>query len=160
MTSLRYELGDPPQVLTLTAATLAALDRHRQTRWFHREAGGQLFARIEGREITVEFASPPRSRDRRGRSFFKPSRRDEQLEIDSMHKRGLHYVGDWHSHPEDTPTPSRRDIKSIGDTVRRSKHDLRGFLLLIVGRVPGSQGIHLSIHDGNQCIELHSLPLA
>jgi len=154
MTPLQYRLGDPPQQLTLGPEALATLDRYRQTRWYHLEAGGQLFARIYEREVVVEVASPPKRSDRRGRAFFKPSRRCEQIEIDEMHTCGFHYVGDWHSHPEDVPTPSKKDIQSIGAAVRKSDHDLGGFLLLIVGRRPGQRGIHLSIHDGSQSIEL------
>lgn len=158
MSELRYQFGDPRQSLILSASTLDALDQYKQTRWYHREAGGQLFARIEDLEITVEFASSPKKQDKRGRSWFRPNRKDEQAEIDEMHARGLHYVGDWHSHPADLPTPSARDISSIGETVRKSEHDLDGFLLLILGRAPGMNGLHLSIHDGEQWTELRPSP--
>jgi len=157
MTAFHYQLGDPTQSLILSATALTILDRHKQTRWFHKEAGGQLFARIDGLVIMVELASSPKKRDRRGRFSFRPNRRDEQAEIYKMHKRGLHYVGDWHSHPENEPTPSIRDINSIGETVRLSKHDLRGLLLLIVGREPGINGLHLTFHDGKEYTELHPI---
>lgn len=59
---------------------------------------------------------------------------------------GLDYVGDWHTHPEDVPTPSSDDLLSIAEVVRRSTHHLPGFLLLIVGRKPFPNGLWASFH--------------
>ena len=55
------------------------------------------------------------------------------MEIDEMHKAGLHFVGDWHTHPEEIPTPSSSDIRTIKEAVAKSKHHLHGFVLIIVG---------------------------
>jgi hypothetical protein len=50
-------------------------------------------------------------------------------------------------HPEDEPTPSSDDLTSIGDVVRKSKHHLPGFLLLIVGRKQFPEGLWASFHS-------------
>ena len=49
------------------------------------------------------------------------------------------YLGDWHTHPEDVPKPSPRDLASIDDIARRSMHQLPGFLLCIVGQLSGAR---------------------
>src|SRR5262249_19655585 len=107
--------------------------RHRQTSRCSSEAGGQLFAVIEGHRWIIVRATGPRASDFRRRFRFFPSRRHEQAEIDQLFISGLHYIGDWHTHPEARPTPSMMDLQSIDETVRNSVHQLPGFLLVIVG---------------------------
>ncbi|WP_315715373.1 MULTISPECIES: Mov34/MPN/PAD-1 family protein [unclassified Bradyrhizobium] len=126
---------------------LAVFDAHRQRRFYHREAGGQLFARVRGHDWEIIAATGPRSRDIRGRGWFRPHRASEQEEIFRHHEMGLDYVGDWHTHPEDLPTPSGDDLTSITDVVRQSTHHLPGFLLLIVGREPFPGGLWASFHS-------------
>jgi integrative and conjugative element protein (TIGR02256 family) len=133
---------------------LATFDAHRQRRCYQREAGGQLFARVQNNDWEIVSATGPRSRDRRGRFSFWPHRASEQEEIFEQHALGLDYVGDWHTHPEERPTPSPDDLTSIAEIVRRSTHHLPGFLLLIVGRRPFPDGLWASFHsvDGARSI--------
>jgi integrative and conjugative element protein (TIGR02256 family) len=126
---------------------LATFDAHRQRRFYQREAGGQLFARVRDDDWEIVAATGPRSRDRRGRFSFWPHRASEQKEIFEHHALGLDYVGDWHTHPQDKPTPSPDDLSSITEIVRRSTHHLPGFLLMIVGRDPYPEGLLASFHS-------------
>jgi integrative and conjugative element protein (TIGR02256 family) len=128
---------------------LATFDAHRQRRFYQREAGGQLFARVQGTDWEIVHATGPKVRDRRSRFSFWPDRVTEQQEIFDQHARGFDYVGDWHTHPENSPTPSRSDVASISRVVRESKHHLPGFLLLIVGRMPFPEGLWASFHSVN-----------
>ena len=131
------------------AGPLSVFAAHRQTRLFHREAGGQLFGRAGRKRWKVTHATGPNRRDRRCRLRFEPDRGREQREIAAFHARGLDYLGDWHTHPEDTPSPSPRDLASIEDIVRRSAHEMPGFLLCIVGRDEPPDGLWLSLHRGS-----------
>ncbi|MFD1476692.1 Mov34/MPN/PAD-1 family protein [Ancylobacter polymorphus] len=130
-------------------AVLLHVSHHRQTSCWRREAGGQLFARIHGDEWSVEQATGPRQGDLRSRFGFRPNRKAEQQEIGERFTAGLHYVGDWHTHPESSPKPSSTDISSMKDMVSASHHELPGFLMMIVGTRPGPSGIWLSIHRAN-----------
>jgi integrative and conjugative element protein (TIGR02256 family) len=96
----------------------------------------------------VEEVTGPRPGDRRSRTSYVPDRAAEQAEILDCHARGLHYVGDWHSHPDAQPTPSITDLESIAECVTKSAHALNGFLLIIVGQSDPPEGLHVSIHDG------------
>ncbi len=71
-----------------------------------------------------------------------------------MHERNLHYLGDWHTHPEPVPVPSKRDLKSINECARKSTHGLSGFILIVVGTAPSPQGLHVSLHSGNEQLVL------
>ncbi|MCJ2124574.1 Mov34/MPN/PAD-1 family protein [Methylobacterium sp. J-077] len=130
----------------ITAEALTTFAGHRQKRCYHREAGGQLFGSIRPSIWTVLEATGPRKGDRRGRYGFWPDRASEQRDIHSFHARGLEYLGDWHTHPEDRPTPSGKDMTSIASIVRESTHHLPGFLLCIVGRLSFPDGLWLSLH--------------
>ena len=122
-------------------------DAHRQKGWLSKEAGGQLFAAIDGGVWHVVAATGPRVADRRGRFHFWPDRKTEQREIDQHFITGLVYVGDWHTHPEDVPTPSHDDTLSIQNVVRESTLYTSGLLLCIVGLARFPKGLHVSFHD-------------
>jgi integrative and conjugative element protein (TIGR02256 family) len=132
--TLKFKVGQIS--ISIESQVLATFDAHRQRRFYQREAGGQLFARVWDDEWEIVSATGPRSRDRRGRFSFWPHRASEQEEIFEYHALGFDYVGDWHTHPEDKPNPSSDDLTSISEVVRRSTHHLPGFLLMIVGRSP------------------------
>ena len=138
-----------PDGLTLHIAppVLAHFYNHVQRRCWSREAGGQLFASIKNKRWTIAKATGPRPTDLRSRFSFRPDRKAEKAEILSFFQEGLHYVGDWHTHPQDVPSPSNTDMCNITDTVQASEHSLPGFLMIIVGRLPAPEGLWLSFHD-------------
>ncbi|WP_377894802.1 Mov34/MPN/PAD-1 family protein [Alteromonas sp. R78001] len=119
--------------IKLSAPVVAHFKEHMQVNEKDKEAGGQLFARVEGSQWFIERASGPFRQDTRSRFGFKPNRKREQKEIDLAFENGLHFVGDWHSHPEPVPTPSGQDRCSILDLFKNSEHQLEGFLMIIVG---------------------------
>jgi integrative and conjugative element protein (TIGR02256 family) len=144
---LEYKLSDESN-LVISDEVIAHLLKHRQLHIWSREAGGQLFATFDGTDVTVHKVTGPRRTDRRGRRHYEPDRAAENAEITKMHADGLHFVGDWHTHPEDRPKPSVLDVKSLGECVRRSSHQLKVFFLIVVGRNAPPEGFHISIHDG------------
>ena len=126
---------------------VAMFENHRQNRFYHREAGGQLFGHVGPDYWKIIHATGPDRRDRRCRFGFRPDREREQKEIFYFHAAGFDYLGDWHTHPQDMPEPSSKDIASIEDIVQKSTHHLPGFLLCIVGRVAFPSGMWLSFHN-------------
>ncbi len=142
-----YALPDG-STLAITDAVESHLLKHRQLKLWNREAGGQLFATFDGPSVVIREATGPRKRDRRGRWHYIPDRDAENAEIAERHQRGLHYVGDWNTHPQDVPSPSNRDLDSIRDCVKKSQHNLEGFILVIVGRLDPPAGLHVLLHDG------------
>lgn len=135
--------------------------RYQQLHTHSVEAGGQLFAQINGNDIVLQIATKPHRRDIRTRYSYVPDRAAQQAEIDRLHARDLHFVGDWHTHPDSHPLPSLQDMRSIKDTFRLSKHCLNGFLLVIVGTAPFPGGLYVGLHNGTESLRLetHSTPL-
>ena len=142
---ISYSATASAQTIVLTDPVLDCFDRHRQMTATSPEAGGQLFARFDGNIIRVECATGPRSSDRRSSTSFVPNRKAERREIRRSFKKGLHYVGDWHTHPESHPSPSKIDILSFRDMYRKSLHKLASFLMVIVGTAPGEDGLYVAL---------------
>lgn len=135
--------------LRFSPAALAHLRRYRQSRLWHREAGGQLFANVSDNLIEVVEAAGPRPTDHRTIFGYKPDRNAEQLEIKERYARDLHFVGDWHTHRQRVPCPSSTDIESISDTAKLSDHNLAGFVLVVVGTAKFPAGLHVSFHGAS-----------
>jgi integrative and conjugative element protein (TIGR02256 family) len=156
--SLEFKVGESGQVLTMSARVLKRFEKYQQWEDGSAEAGGQLFARLSSTDVVIEEATGPRASDLRTRTLYVPDRAAEQAEIDSWHTRRLHYVGDWHTHPELHPEPSGSDRESIRESFIRSKHSLRGFLMVIVGTAEFPNGLYVSLNDSEN--ELVLVPRA
>jgi integrative and conjugative element protein (TIGR02256 family) len=156
LSALHYSLGESGQHLVLAPEVLRHFQQHRQRHWWQSEAGGQLFARIQGAEIMVSKASGPRPTDRRTRGSYQGDRRAEQREIEGNYEMGLHYVGDWHTHACAKPVPSSRDLDTISDIAKRSSHGLNALALVIVGTDPSPAGICSLLHNGRDYIFLRA----
>jgi integrative and conjugative element protein (TIGR02256 family) len=153
-----YPIPSSTQRIVLPLAVVQRFHRYQQKRWWQKEAGGQLFARFDLPDIVVEEATGPRRSDWRTRYAYHPNRSAEQKEIAARHANGLHFVGDWHTHPETLPVPSRDDADSMKDLVVRSKHSLNGFLLVIVGRDVFPRGLSVSLFTPATRITLTAIP--
>ncbi|SDE85586.1 integrative and conjugative element protein, VC0181 family [Terriglobus roseus] len=131
--------------------------QHQQTSPFANEAGGQLFARISPSCISILRATGPRPTDHRTRYGYIPDHTKEQNEINEMFKEGLLFIGDWHTHPQKIPSPSRSDQLSIRNVFRGSRHHLPALLLLIAGTEGFPAGLHLSFHSADTDIKLEPI---
>jgi integrative and conjugative element protein (TIGR02256 family) len=143
-----YPIGASGQALVLSDTVIEYLENHRQIEQCSAEAGGQLFASFVAREVRIEEATGPRPTDKRGHTFYRPDRRAERKEIKDRYKLGLHYIGDWHTHPSARPEASSTDLRNIKECFVRSQHELNGFVLVIVGTSPAPEGLRVSVNDG------------
>ena len=146
---IEYAITDSGQGIAFTDDVIARLLRHSQFDQDTPEVGGQLFARIDRWGVRIEHATGPRTSDVRRLRACIPNRAAERQEIQRLFKEGLHYVGDWHTHPERYPTPSAVDISSVQDMFRRSKHRLASFVVVIVGTAPLPDGLFVGIANEN-----------
>lgn len=153
-----FDIGVSGQTLAFSEGVLAHFNHHRQTRFWQREAGGLLFARLALPRVEVCAVTGPRRTDRRTRYSYWPDEKAEHQEIREMFSRDLHFVGCWHTHPEDIASPSHVDVRNISDCVRRSKHALNGFVMVIVGRTPLPRSLFVSVCDASHVHPLHRSP--
>jgi integrative and conjugative element protein (TIGR02256 family) len=152
--SLRFVIMHGGPAIILSDEALATMDRFRQINPRDKEAGGQLFARIEGIDTVIVEATPPGWLDRRARYRFWPNCWFQQREIRDRYAKGLHFVGDWHTHPEAMPRPSCEDIRNMVECFKASLHDLRAFVMIVVGTASAPEGLHVALIDGHDMLRL------
>lgn len=56
------------------------------------------------------------------------------------------YIGEWHTHPEDNPSPSFVDLSSLKSSFKNNKLAVRN---VIVMAIVGRKNIYWGIYDGN-----------
>ena len=149
--------SDGPSVI-LTEKAVESMVRYRQISINSDEAGGQLFAKFEGCNTIIVEATKPKALDRRSRYGFIPSQWLQRMEIRSQYKLGNHFVGDWHTHPQPIPSPSGEDVKSMVDCYRKSRHELKAFLMVIVGMAETPENLFVCLvnRNGISKLRLHT----
>ena len=144
---LTYSLRQDFQKLTFEAQVLKHFQKFKQLLPEDLEAGGQLFATFKANEVSVKVATGPYKEDRRKKFSFWPIRKKSQQDISQLFDNGLHYIGDWHTHPQEIPIASSQDNFSMRDKYIKSQHELKTFVMVIVGQNSFPEGLWVSIHD-------------
>jgi len=108
---LEFGTENRSSIVLIEPAVIALLSHYRQVNRNAREAGGVLLGYMRGPHFHILLATSPGLGDRRSRTSFHRSDKSHYQEFLSARKNDplLAYLGDWHSHPEDTPTPSSLD---------------------------------------------------
>jgi integrative and conjugative element protein (TIGR02256 family) len=100
------------------------------------EAGGILLGHVRGIHLEILEATVPTRKDRRLRLFFERLIHGHQSIAERRWRQSkglIRYVGEWHTHPEDHPTPSRLDVGEW-QKLAAARLDGRPVLAAIVGR--------------------------
>ncbi|MCB1104674.1 MAG: Mov34/MPN/PAD-1 family protein [Cephaloticoccus sp.] len=143
------------QTLVFTRETIATLLNHQQLKPTEPEGGGMLFAHIEPGWITIRVATLPQQADHRSWVTFEPNLKLQQREIRHQFKRGLHFIGEWHTHPELRPQPSGTDLQSMARCFATSKHSLHSFVMVIIGTAKWPYCLWVSLHRENSITRLY-----
>ncbi|MBI3886901.1 MAG: Mov34/MPN/PAD-1 family protein [Opitutae bacterium] len=146
---LELPTGRENEILRIEPQALAIVDRFRQVGSSSPEAGGMLLASIEPGLVRVVCATEPAQQDKRGRFSFMPALGPQQRTIDRQFKSGLHYIGEWHPHPEACPRPSSVDLRSMSECFRLSKHQLSGLVMIIIGTERTLEGLWVGLHSAS-----------
>jgi integrative and conjugative element protein (TIGR02256 family) len=125
----KYKLEFSPEVR-------AILLNYRQLNRDDTEAGGIVLGRLFEDNISICRLSVPTELDKRSRTYFERHRISGQsiVEYEFFNSSGqINYFGEWHTHPESSPSPSQRDIKMIHEQFRLNTLNTNFILLLIQG---------------------------
>jgi len=138
------------QRVILSSAVLLRLHCHRQLHFWSREAGGQLFGTMSATAVEIVKCTGPYSGDRRTRYSYRSDVKQAQAVIRREANAGLYYVGEWHTHPEPSPTASSMDVDAFIKTNRLSSARFEPLILLIQGTQLGAFGSAIySVHSDN-----------
>lgn len=108
-------------------------DTYRQTEIRSYEAGGILVGYRRGPHIEVTHITTPFETDIRGRNRFERKDPGHQVFLDQHWKNSGHlltYVGEWHTHPSRTASPSVIDRTEWN---KLNKHYRMPLVFIIVG---------------------------
>jgi len=102
------------------------------------EGGGMLLGRliVNSNDVMVDEATIPCAHDRRSRFFFWRARKPAQERVTTAWRESGQtriYLGDWHTHPEDDPTPSCKDLKNGRRILEQARFEQDFLLFLIAG---------------------------
>ena len=109
------------------------------------EAGGILLGReYLNKEVRVELVTIPTSEDLAGPTWFERSHLKAQTIVDEAWNKSngeMIYLGEWHTHPQNIPSPSSRDRAMIRNMRHETMMEIDFLLLIIVGRTSEWIGI-------------------
>lgn len=151
---LIYALSKKRQRIHFSDNVVDQFLKHRQVLGHQKEAGGQLFATITPKLVTVSAATGPHKCDTRSRFALFFGKRRIQKEINYNFTKGLHYIGDWHTHPEHLPIPSQIDFSSMKECFEKSVHELNYFILVVVGQSANPHDIWVGLVNSINIIRL------
>lgn len=139
--SIVGHLDDTSQTLLIALPALQHVGRYRQSTPWATEAGGQLFGTLDATQVCVTEASGPYAGDERSRFRYRSNPAAAQRAIEDRHKRGLLYLGEWHTHAEDYPSASGLDDDAMRRLIASSQLNSNALLMMIVGRTRSAEGL-------------------
>lgn len=120
-------------LVIIMTAVLKKLLSYRQISFSSTEAAGVLIGERRGSHLIVKNMSEPGLGDIRSRYAVDRTGSHHQADVDEAFFRSggiLQYLGEWHTHPEDIPSPSFKDKSSWKSQLIETEP----MIILIVGR--------------------------
>jgi|SRR5690554_185224 len=138
-----WATGDKRTLLHFSESTLDIFSQHIQSIESDCEAGGLLLGSVHGAHMLIEQATAPTAWDKRFRYLFERMpfvHETIALARWTASQGTIRYLGEWHTHPEDHPSPSALD-RSEWQLLAAKRRDKRPLLAVIVGR----QGLYIEL---------------
>lgn len=127
----------PRQRLIIVQSAVEQMLSFAQHHWWQLEAGGVLLGRhlLDSHDLVVDEVTTPKSGDRRSRfGFFRSKRHEALAQARWAQQAGTGaYLGLWHTHPEEDPTPSGVDRQDWAQAVSNDGFDGDRLFFPIVG---------------------------
>lgn len=143
---LSLPFGPSNALLLIEPHVLQRLAAFRQLGQSSPEAGGILLGYRRGQHTHVSDVTVPTNRDVRRRfAFFRHATDHQRVATRRWKESGetMDYVGEWHTHPEDEPSPSGVDLQHWREIAIAAS---RPMVFLIVGRQRNWYGAGLKHH--------------
>lgn len=131
-----WATDDKRLLLNFEDKVLEVFKDHIQHGHAANEAGGLLLGEVRGQHLNVTAATVPTAHDKRMRYFFERAPVGHSSVAQTLWNNSggtVRYLGEWHTHPQDVPSPSGTD-RSEWRRMASERRDRRPFLAVIVGR--------------------------
>jgi integrative and conjugative element protein (TIGR02256 family) len=125
-------------ILKIDAIPLGRMIAYKQDSKEKLEAGGVLLGRfiLKSKNIIVDRITIPMIGDVRGRyQFIRGDKNHQRIITNIWNKTGgtCNYLGEWHTHPEQIPIPSNKDIENWKEILNTRIYSSRTLYFVIVG---------------------------
>jgi hypothetical protein len=134
MYNVRFKLLD--YFININENTLKIINEYIQDSNVKPESGGILLGQLKGHNIYVQKVTIPNKFDSSTRYTFIRAKEIAQIILDYEvvnSQNTITYLGEWHTHPENTPTPSQQDKRMINEQFKLGTFNVPFLLLLIRG---------------------------
>ena len=130
-------------------SVLEIIGSFRQIRGNDNESGGILIGQVKDDCVYILKATTPNRFDKASKNNFVCNKDISQILIDhefrNSERRSI-YIGEWHTHPEDKPTPSSVDLQMITNQFARNVLN-EPFLILLI---QGLRHLYVGLFDGRK----------
>lgn len=100
------------------------------------ETGGMIFGTyFDNRAVIGEITGPPKDSIHETHGFERGTEGTQEL-IDKNYAQGMRWIGDWHSHPNNSANPSSIDNAQMIDFSNDESVNCPEPILIIVGGLP------------------------
>jgi integrative and conjugative element protein (TIGR02256 family) len=136
---------------------LARFRGSRQSKINPLESGGILMGKKIGEKFLIDFASTPGAGDKRKiNRFIRNKKRAQEIinrEREKTNNRRI-YLGEWHTHFEENPTPTNLDLREWKLTFNNSLLNINFMFCIIVGLKCELFNLYLSIQTSTSHIKV------
>lgn len=119
---------------------------------WEKESGGILLGQIVKNKIFIKRMSLPSKFDKATKTSFFRNKDVAQVIVDfefiNSNKKTI-YLGEWHTHHENFPTPSKVDFKMIGEQFKKNVINTNELIMMIIG----SKNIYIGLYNGSSITE-------
>lgn len=132
---MAYRFKNNETELHINESVVQKINAYRQMNRNECESGGLLIGRtdIHGKTRIYEFTEPMK-KDLRKRFTFKRLDKRHLEEVRIANERCLYFKGNWHTHPQQVPSPSCLDIFSWKKAIKGSKPgESKHIFFIIIG---------------------------
>jgi integrative and conjugative element protein (TIGR02256 family) len=151
LSDLTFQIN-PNALLVIPVTLVSDLEQYRQLCVTDPEVGGAIIGIYRPPHIEITSFTRPDRQDKRSRFEFIRRSSKHLLTVLQHWKKsnGIEtYLGEWHTHPEDHPTPSGTDMNEWCTKLPQGKEKL----LIIIGRKSNWYGLW----GGNQVNEIRPI---
>ena len=129
------EFSNSIATLNISLEVIEELRKYEQREGYN-ESGGILLGCVTKNCDYIQKITVPNKYDLKGLTFFIRSKEPAQKKINKYWKASkglLIYLGEWHTHYENSPNPSNNDINMIKKTLKDTDMEIDFLYLIIVG---------------------------
>lgn len=121
---------------------------------YKNENGGILLGKFNKKNNTyiITNISTTNSKDRKGKYFFIRNKKQAQMIIDKYWKISngeINYLGEWHTHDEQYPTPSFVDKQLVKQMLNNKNIEINNVFMIILGK---DENLYICTIDSNKKI--------